>query len=154
MRFTISESSLQVRKKNIIWGLVFSGMLIVAIGIGHMRYPETYNDVLLWSVAAFVVLGNLINYYRYHRYLRLVRNHWIEVDGDNVEFWTGGEKSGLDVQDISALTVYSRKGEVDHVQVKLRNNRGIRLEGYAELEQLGCAIADMIPAAHVNGRQS
>ena len=36
-------------------------------------------------------------------------------------------------------------------QLKLRNNRGIRLEGYADLEQLGGAIADRIPEEQVVG---
>jgi len=35
----------------------------------------------------------------------------------------------------------------------LRNGRGIRLEGYADLEQLGSAIADRIPKELVVGRK-
>jgi hypothetical protein len=34
------------------------------------------------------------------------------------------------------------------------NNRGIRLEGYANLEQMGDVIADRIPKEQVIGRQS
>ena len=36
---------------------------------------------------------------------------------------------------------------------KLMNNRGIRLEGYTDLEQLGGAIADQIPKEQVIGRE-
>lgn len=152
MSYTISEESLRIRKKNILWGNLFSVALVVVTVAGHLRYPETYDDVLLWSVAAFVLIGNLINYYRHHRYLRMIRNHRIELDGDNVLFWTGGEKSILDVKQIAALTFYRKKGKVQHIQLKLRNNRGIRLEGYGKLEELGFAIADRIPRQQVVGR--
>jgi hypothetical protein len=153
MSYTISEASLQIRKKNILLGMLFSLMLVAVIGTGHMQYPETYNDVLLWSVIAFVIIGNAINYYRYHRYLRKVEGHRVEVKGKQVLFFTGGEKSALKVKDIAALTFYRKKGAVDHIQLKLRNNRGIRLEGYGELEELGCAIADLIPEQQVVGRE-
>ncbi len=154
MRYTISKISLQIRKKNILWGALFSLVLVSAIIAGHLQYPETYNDVLLWSVAFFVVLGNLINYYRYRRYLHMIKDHRIEIDGDKVLFCTGNEKSVLEVADIAALTFYRKKGKVEHIQLKLRNNRGIRLESYENLEQLGQAIANRIPKEHVVGRKS
>ncbi|MBL3528683.1 MAG: hypothetical protein JMN27_17450 [gamma proteobacterium endosymbiont of Lamellibrachia anaximandri] len=153
MHYTVSETSLQIRKKNILLGAFFSLLLVAAIVTGHMQYPKTYDGVLLWSVAAFVVLGNLINYYRYNRYLRLVRDHRIETDGDKVLFWTNGERSVLDVKDITMLTFYRRKGALQHIQLKLKSNRGIRLEGYGELEQLGRTIADRIPKEQVIGRE-
>ncbi len=59
----------------------------------------------------------------------------------------------MNVKDIAMLTFYRKKGKVEHIQLKLRNNRGIRLEGYAELEQLGLAIADRIPKQQVDGRE-
>ena len=43
--------------------------------------------------------------------------------------------------------------QLEHIQLKLVNKRGIRLEGYADLEQLGCAIADQIPKEQVVGRE-
>ena len=52
---------------------------------------------------------------------------------------------------IVTLTFYRRKGRLEHIQLKLRNNRGIRLEGYTDLEQLGRAIADRIPKELVVG---
>ena len=151
MRYTISETSLQTRKRNILLGAMFSLVLAAVTTAGHFQYPETYNEMYFWSVIIVVVVGNLANYYRYRRYLRLVKDHRIEVDGDEVSFFTGTDKSVLDTQDIVALTFYRRKGQVEHIQLKLRNNRGIRLEGYANLEQLGGAIADRIPKEQVIG---
>ena len=151
MVYSISKASLQTRKNNIILGALFSLVLIVVITAGHYQYPETYNDMLFWSVVAAVVIGNLVNYYRYRRYLRLVEHHRIEIDGDEVSFFNGSEKSVLAVKDIVTLTFYRRKGRLEHIQLKLRNNRGIRLEGYTDLEQLGRAIADRIPKELVVG---
>ena len=151
MVYTISKASLQTRKNNIFLGALFSLVLVVVITAGHYQYPETYNDMLFWSVIVAVVIGNLVNYYRYRRYLRLVEHHRIEIDGDEVSFFNGSEKSVLAVKDIVTLTFYRRKGRLEHIQLKLRNNRGIRLEGYTDLEQLGRAIADRIPKELVVG---
>ena len=151
MNYTISETSLQVRRKNNLWSALFSLALIAVVSSGHMLYPKTYNDILLWSVIPLVILGNIINYYRYRRYLRLIRDHRIEIEGDEILFHTGSEKSVLNVKDIAMLTFYRKKGKLDHIQLKLRNNRGIRLESYAELEQLGRDIADRIPKQQVDG---
>jgi hypothetical protein len=74
-----------------------------------------------------MIVANLANYYRYRRYLRLVKDHRIEIDGDEVTFFTQTDKSVLDAQDIVKLTFYRRKGHVEHIQLKLKNNRGIRL---------------------------
>jgi hypothetical protein len=153
MRYSISETSLQTRNKNIFLSALFSLVLAAVITAGHFQYPETYNDMFFWSVIIVVVVGNLVNYYRYRRYLRLVEDHRIEIDGDEVSFFTGTEKSVLNTKEIVALTFYRRKGQVEHIQLKLRNNRAIRLEGYADLEQLGGAIADQIPKEQVVGRE-
>ena len=151
MVYSISKASLQTRKNNIFLGALFSLVLVVVITAGHYQYPETYNDMLFWSVIVAVVIGNLVNYYRYRRYLRLVEHHRIEIDGDEVSFFNGSEKSVLAVKDIVTLTFYRRKGRLEHIQLKLRNNRGIRLEGYTDLEQLGRAIAERIPKELVVG---
>jgi hypothetical protein len=153
MLYSISETSLQTRKKNIFLGALLSLVLVAVITAGHIQDPETYNDLLFWSVIIAAVVGNLVNYYRYRRYLCLVKDHRIEIDGDEVSFFTGTEKTVLDTKDIVALTFYRRKGQVEHIQLKLGNNRGIRLEGYTDLEQLGDAIADRIPKAQVFGRE-
>ncbi|MBT8439585.1 MAG: hypothetical protein KJO91_07640 [Gammaproteobacteria bacterium] len=153
MRYSISETSLQTRKKNIFLGALFSLVLAAVITAGHIQYPETYNDIVLWSVIFMVVVGNLVNYYRYRRYLRLVKDHRIEIGDDKVTFFTGADKSVLETKEIVALTFYRRKEQVEHIQLKLRSGRGIRLEGYADLEQLGGAIADRIPKELVVGRK-
>jgi hypothetical protein len=147
--FTIDEGSLAQRKRNILLGLFFSLVLALVIALGHYRYPETYNDVLLWSVIGFVGIGNLVNWLRHRRYVRLIRDHRIEVHPGRVEFWTKGEKSVLDVGDIAALTLYRRRGTLRHIQVRLKNNRGIRLEGYRDLDRLADLLAGQIPKAHV-----
>ena len=153
MYYSISETSLLTRKKNIFLGMLFSLVLVVVVTAGHFHYPETYNDVFFWSVIIALVVGNLVNYYRYRRYLRLVADHRIEIDNDEVSFITGTEKSVLETKDIVALTFYRSKGQLEHLQLKLINNRGIRLEGYADLEQLGGAIAERIPKEQVFGRE-
>ncbi|MEN8206933.1 MAG: hypothetical protein ABFS24_13105 [Pseudomonadota bacterium] len=153
MHYSISETSLQTRKNNIFLGALLSLVLVVVITAGHFQYPETYNDMVFWSVIVMVAVGNLVNYYRYRRYLCLVKDHRIEIDGDEVSFFTGTEKSVLDTKEIVALTFYCKKGQVEHIQLKLRNNRGVRLEGYTDLEQLGDSIADQIPKELVVGRE-
>jgi len=153
MLYSISETSLQTRRKNIFLSALLSLVLVAVTTAGHFQYPETYHDMVFWSVIIALVVGNLVNYYRYRRYLRLIEDHRIEIDGDEVSFFTGTEKSVLDTKEIVALTFYLRKGQVEHIQLKLRNNRGIRLEGYVDLEQLGGAIADRIPKELVVGRE-
>lgn len=153
MAYTISETSLETRRKNILLGVLLSLVLAAVITAGHLQYPETYNDVFFWSVIIMVAIGNIVNYYRYRRYLRLVKDHRIEINGNEVSFISGTEKSVLDTREIAVLTFYRSKGKVRHIQLKLKNNRGIRLEGYADLEQLGGAIADRIPKEQVIGRK-
>jgi hypothetical protein len=153
MPYSISKISLQTRKKNILLSVLFSLVLAAVVTAGHLKNPETYNDMFFWSVIIVVFVGNLVNYYRHRRYLRLVEDHRIEIDGDEVLFLTGTDKSILNIREIAALIFYRRKGQVEHIQLKLRNNRGIRLEGYADLEQLGGAIADRIPKELVVGRE-
>ena len=153
MSYSISKASLQSRKKNIILGALLSLVLSAVVMVGHVQDPETYNDVFFWSVMIVVVVGNLVKYYRYRRSLRLVEDHRVEIIGDEVSFVTGTDKSILNIKDIAALTFYRRKRQVEHIQLKLRNNRGIRLEGYTDMEQLGNAIADRIPQEQVFGRE-
>ncbi len=65
---------------------LLSLVLAAVITAGHFQYPETYNDLFFWSAIVVVLVGNLVNYYRYRRYLRLVEDHQIEIDGDEVSF--------------------------------------------------------------------
>lgn len=150
--FTVSAESIAKRKKNILLGGVFSLLLAAVVVAGNARYPQTYNDVLLWSVLGFVLIGNLVNYYRHRRYLRLIRDHRVDVYPGRVEFWAGGEKSVLDIGDIAGMYLYRRRGTLRHIQVRLKSNRGIRLEGYGDAEGLARAIAAQLPKAHVVDR--
>jgi hypothetical protein len=147
--FTISDESLRKRDRNLLWGLLFSLLLAAVIVAGHYRYPETYNDVLLWSVVGFVVIGNLVNYYRHRRYLRLIRDHRIQVHEGRIEFWTGGAKTELAMGDIAGVFLYRRGRGLGHLQIRLKSNRGIRLEGYGDLQGLADAITRQLPKAHV-----
>ena len=88
MLYSISEASIQIRKRNILLSALLSLVLAAVITVGHFRYPATYNDMFFWSVIIMVVVGNLVNYYRYRRYLRLIEDHRIEIEGDEVSFFT------------------------------------------------------------------
>lgn len=146
--FTISAESLVQRKRNLLWGVGLSLLLVFLIGFGHLRRPETYNEVLLWSVVGFVLLANLVNYLRHRRYLRLIRDHRIEVYPGRVEFWSGGGKTVLNMSDIVALTRYRKAGALGHIQLRLTSGRGIRLEGYDDLDGLAGRLSEQISPAH------
>lgn len=149
IKFTISPESIRKRNKNILWGGLFSMLLAAVVIYGHSQSPDKYNQTLLWSVVGFVVLGNLVNLYRHLRYLRLIRNHHLEVHPGSVQFWTGGEKTELDLKDVAGLFIYRKRGALEHIQVRLKNNRGIRLEGYGDLEQLAAELGKDLPEGHV-----
>lgn len=149
MRFKISEAELHKRSKYIKYGALFAGILVIFIYYKNSQYPEEYNDVLYWSVMGFVVLANLVGYYRYRRYCRMAKDHWLEVHPERVKFFTEGDVSELKINDIAALNFYRKKGIIQHIQIKLRNNRGIRLEGYEDINALGDLIAEQVPKAHI-----
>lgn len=151
MYFKIGQQEINKRTKNIWLGVFFSCLLSIFIAYKNFHYPEEYNDVLFWSVIGFVILANLVNVYRFRRYLDKVRHHRIEVQDEAIRFTTGDEVSSLGFNDIAALNLYRQKDNLQHIQLKLKNNRGIRLEGYDDLETLGRLIAEKIPAAHVSG---
>ena len=153
MAFAISEQEIRKRKKNIALGAVFSLLLAGMIAAQNYQNPEKYNDVLLWSVVGFLLLANLVNYYRHLRYLRIIRDHEVEVLPRKVRFWTGGKMTELDIKKIAGMFYYRKKGQLQHIQIKLTTHRGIRLEGYENLEELGRQIADQIPAEHIKDKK-
>ena len=55
----------------------------------------------------------------------------------------------LDPKNIAAIRFFRKKGELQHIQIRLRNNRGIRLEGYEELEELGRLLTEAVPREHI-----
>ena len=97
----------------------------------------------------FIILANLVGYYRYRRYLSMVKDHWIEVYPEQLQFHTKGEVSELNFNDIAALNLYRRKETLQHIQIKLKNNRGIRLEGYEDMNTLGNLLSEQVPKAHI-----
>ncbi|MCU7835680.1 MAG: hypothetical protein KZQ83_10580 [gamma proteobacterium symbiont of Taylorina sp.] len=151
MRFKIAQEELQKRSKNIKTGAFFAGILVIFIAYNNSQYPEQYNDVLFWSIMGFIILTNLIGYYRYHRYLRMVKEHWIEVHPKQLQFHTKGEVTELNTDDIAALNFYHKKGILQHIQIKLKNNRGVRLEGYKEINTLAQLLSEQVPKAHISG---
>jgi hypothetical protein len=153
MRFKIGKDELQKRSKNIKIGGFFAAVLVIFIAYHNNEYPEKYNDVLYWSIMGFIILSNLIGYYRYRRYLRMVKEHWIEVHPEKLQFHTNGEVSELNTNDIAALTFYRHKGTLQHIQIKLKNNRGVRLEGYENINALGDLLSAQVPKAHISGNK-
>ncbi len=151
MKFTISTEEIQKRSKNIKIGVFFASLLTIFIFYNNAQYPEKYNDVLFWSIMGFIILANMIGYYRYRRYLRMTKEHWLEVYPQQLQFHTQGEVSELDINDVAALNLYHKKGLLQHIQLKLKNNRGIRLEGYGNLDELANLLSEQIPKAHING---
>jgi hypothetical protein len=149
MRFVIGDAELRKRSRNIAWGLAFSVLLAAVIAIANHRYPDRYGDALLWSVLGFVVLANLINYYRHRLYLRKVRGHYLELVPPRLIFCTGDDRSELDLQQIAALRLFRGGGRLRHIQILLKNNRGIRLEGYQELDELARLLTEQVPPGKI-----
>ena len=151
MRFKIGEAELQKRSKYIKFGAFFAGILVIFIAYNNAHYPEKYNDVLFWSIMGFIILANLIGYYRYYRYCQMAKEHWIEVDveTERLRFYSKGNISQLKISDIAAINFYRHKGVIQHIQIKLKNNRGIRLEGYEDINVLGDLLSEQVPKAHI-----
>lgn len=150
MRFKIGAEETQKRSKNIKMGGFFAAVLVIFIAYHNNQFPEKYNDILFWSIMGFIILANLIGYYRYRSYLRMAKEHWIEIHPEQLQFYTKGEVSKLDVNDIAALNFYRSKGILQHIQIQLKNNRGIRLEGYEDINALGDLLSEQVPKAHIS----
>jgi hypothetical protein len=146
--FEVSAAGLRQRTHNVLYGAGLSLLLLLLVGWGHLEQPQTYNDVLLWSVIGFVVLANVIGYWRHRRYLRRARQHRLEVSPGRIRFRTGTEVSDLAPSDIAAVTLHRRGGRIGHIQIQRTDNRGIRLEGYDDIEGLAEALKAQVPAAH------
>lgn len=147
MRFKIAKKELQKRSKNIKIGGILAGVLVIFIAYQNNEYPEKYNDVLYWSILGFIILANLIGFYRYRRYLKMVKDHWIEVHSMQLQFHTKGEVTELNLNDIAAIYFHRHKGTLQHIQIKLKNNRGIRLEGYENINALADLLSEKVPNA-------
>ena len=109
-RFTISPDSLRERSRNIAYGLVLSIGMALVVYWGHIQFPKSFNNILLVSVILFLVAANLINYVRHRRYLRLTKDHWIQIQPERVRFHAAGTITELDLEDVAAVNVYRRRG--------------------------------------------
>lgn len=147
-RFSISTERRQRRTANVRYGALFSLVLVMLVLWGNLKRPETYNDVLLWSVVGFVVIANLVGYLRHRRYLRLARGHCLEIGPGRIRFETGGQASELAVEEIAAVTVYRGRARISHIQIQRTDNRGIRLEDYDDMEGIAAALKNLVPFAH------
>lgn len=145
-RWVIGEGERDQRRRNNGLGLALSLLLVAIIVYQNHNYPAQYNDVLLWSVVGFVIAANLISYYRFRRYLKRSAGHFLELADGQLRFSTAGEVSSLELNQIAAMRVFRRGARVSHVQLLLTTNRGIRLEGYEEMEGLVAALTRRLPA--------
>ena len=145
MKFHVAENELKQRTQRILYGLAFSLLLALLVGYQHFRYPEDYNDVLFWSVVGFVVLANLINYYRHRKYLKRAKDHSVELIDGALRFTTAGDASELTFDQVAAFRFFRSKSRPGHIQLQLTNNRGIRLEGYEDMPRLLEELRKQLP---------
>jgi hypothetical protein len=97
-------------------------------------------------VSIVLLLANLGNLFFLLRYLRKIRDHHVELAAGRLRFVTGGDCSELDLAQVATIRLFKRWGKLQHIQLVLRNNRGIRLEGYQDLQRLAERLQDALPA--------
>jgi hypothetical protein len=146
--FRISPGALRRRTQNQVYGAGLSLLLALLIIWAHGVEPQTYNDVLLWSVLGFVLLINVVGYARHRRYRRLAQRHRLRVADPEVRFETGDQRSVLHRADIAAVRVYRKRAGIGHIQIRRTDERGIRLEDYDDMEGLAAALKPLVPDAH------
>lgn len=66
-----------------------------------------------------------------------------------LRFSTRGQVTELDLGQVAAMRLFQRKGNVQHIQLRLTNGRGIRLEGYDNLAGLAQLLRDELPEGRV-----
>lgn len=152
--FVIGRKELGKRNRNLLWGLLLSLFLAAVTVIENHEDPATYNDVLMWSILGFLALANIVNYFRHLRYARLVRTHNVQLEGGKIVFHTADDVSELDVSAIAIMHQYTSSGRLQHIQLRLKNNRGIRLEGYDRLEEMAGMISAQLQPHQVMERKS
>jgi hypothetical protein len=146
--FRIGPNALRRRRRNLAYGAGLSLLLILVMLWANGSQPQTYNDVLLWSMIGFLVLANIVGYARYRRYRRLAARHRLVVDAPEVRFETGDTQSVLQSTAIAAIRVYRGRRGIGHIQILRTDNRGIRLEDYDDMKGLAAALKTLVPAAH------
>jgi hypothetical protein len=145
--FRISPGGLHRRTRHQIAAAGLGLLLAVLIFWAHGAQPQTYNEVLLWSVVGFVLLINVVGYARHRRYRRLARRHLLRVTGSEVRFETGDRRSVLHRVDIATIRVFRKRGGIGHIQIRRTDDRGIRLEDYDDMERLAAALKPLVPAS-------
>jgi hypothetical protein len=144
-RFVVGKEEKRRRWLNVGWGLLFSGAMVIAITVGHEQDPERYSSFLWWSVVWIFGAANLGNLLFLLRYLRTVDDHCIELAPGKLRFLSAGNWSELEFEQVSALRLFRSRGKLRHIQLLLKNRRGIRLEGYQDLDRLAQCLQDALP---------
>lgn len=147
MNYTICPEEIRKRSRNITWGVVLSAALAGLTVVQNNRNPDTYNRTLLWSVVGFLIVANVVNLIRHLRYVRLSKTHRIDVLDDSIQFVTRGELTELQLDEVAAVREFRRGNKLQHIQVLLKNKRGIRLEGYGDLEGLARLLRQKLPGS-------
>jgi len=145
-RFIIRPGERRHRWIGVGWGLLFSTGLIAVIALEYQQDPQPSARSLLWTVIIVLTMANLGNLFFLLRYLRKIRDHHLELEPGKLRFVTGGESSELDLAQVAAIRLFKRWGKLQHIQLVLRNNRGIRLEGYQDLPRLAERLQAELPA--------
>lgn len=146
MKFRVGDAERRKRKRNLLLGVALSLVLAGVIAFENARYPEQYNDVLFWSVVGFVVVANLVSAFRLWRYLRLVDEHYLELVPGELRFVTQGDESVLELENVAAMRLFRRGGGLQHIQLLLKSQRGVRLEGYEGLDELARQLQEQLPS--------
>ena len=144
-RFVVGKEDKRRRWINVGWGVLFSGAMIAAVTFEHQRDPERYSSFLLWSVVVVLTTVNLANLVFLLRYLRQVRDHCLELVPGKLRFLSAGKWTELELDQVTALRLFRRRGKLRHIQLVLKNHRGIRLEGYQELGRLAECLQSALP---------
>lgn len=149
--FMVGKDEKRRRWTNVGWGLLFSAAMIALVTFEHQRDPERYSSLLFWSVTWILTAANLANLIFLLRYLRLIRDHRLElVPGTGtapgkLRFFGAGKWTELELEQITTIRLFKRWGKLRHIQLVLRNNRGIRLEGYEDLPRLAESLQASLP---------
>ena len=82
----------------------------------------------------------------------LLREDGARVKENTLVFETGDQVSILHRSDIAAIRVYRKRKGIGHIQIRRTDGRGIRLEGYDDMEGMATTLKPMVPAAHWQDR--
>lgn len=144
-RFVSGPEEKRRRWFRVAWGVLFSTAIVAVVALGHARNPQPAKRGLLWSVSLVLTVANLGNLFFLLRYLRRIPHHHLEPTPGGLCFVTGVECSELDLAQVAAMRLFKRCGRLQHIQLVLGNNQGIRLEGYRDLPRLAALLPGALP---------